>query len=120
MQLWRVSESEFQLRTDLGQFWTCNGEGCFVAATAGFPSTNETFYFERNNNKVHIKLSNGIYLQVAEGNQLTADFPGTPEWDDDNSATFIMTIAANDLHGDYQFANGYGLKEATEILQVGL
>lgn len=50
-------------------------------------------------------------------NQLTADYPGTPGWDD-NAATFEMTIVANNLHGDYQLANGYGHNKAKQVLEV--
>ncbi|KAE9450018.1 hypothetical protein C3L33_18074, partial [Rhododendron williamsianum] len=52
-------------------------------------------------------------------NQLTADYPGTPEWDD-NAATFEMMIVANNLHGDYQLANGYGHDKAKEVLKVNI
>ncbi|KAK4776782.1 hypothetical protein SAY86_005470 [Trapa natans] len=115
--LWRVSESEFQLRSSLGQFLTCQGgERCVVAATAQYPSVTGIFYIERNNSRVHIKLANGIYLQANEENQLTADFQGQPNWDD-NGATFLMTISANNLHGDYQLANGYGQSKAKKVLQ---
>ncbi|KAK2443617.1 putative glucan 1,3-beta-glucosidase A [Trifolium repens] len=48
--------------------------------------------------------------------QLTADYPGEPGWDD-NSATFQMTIASNNLHGDYQLANGYGHDSAEDVLR---
>lgn len=65
MQLWRVSESEFQFRTTQGQFLTCYGNGCSVSATAKSASSTETFQIERNNNgKVHIKIKSGTYLQV--------------------------------------------------------
>lgn len=114
--LWRVSESEFQFCTSQGQFLTCDGEGCFVSATAESPSTLETFLIERNNNRVHIKHKSGVYLQATIGNQLTGDYPGMPRWDD-NAATFEMTIVANNLHGDYQLANGYGHNEAKEVLK---
>lgn len=50
-------------------------------------------------------------------NQLMADSPGKPDWDD-NAATFEMTIVANNLHGDYQFANGYGQDKAKQVLKV--
>jgi hypothetical protein len=40
-----------------------------------------------------------------------------PGWDD-NAATFEMVIVANNLHGDYQLANGYGHSEAKKVLQV--
>lgn len=115
--LWRVSESEFQFRTSLGQFLTCYGEGCAVSATADSASTTETFEVERNNDgRVHIKLKSGTYLQATVANQLTADYPGTPGWDD-NAATFEMSIVANNLHGDYQLANGYGHNRANEVLE---
>lgn len=65
LQLWRVSESEFQFRTLQGQFLTCDGEGCSFSATAESPSTLETFYVEKyNNGRVHIKTTSGTYLQV--------------------------------------------------------
>ncbi|MBA0677862.1 hypothetical protein Goari_019246, partial [Gossypium aridum] len=110
--LWRVSELEFQFRTTQGQFLTCYGNGCSVSATAKSASSTETFQIERNNNgKVHIKIKSGTYLQATMDNQLTADYPGTPGWDD-NAATFEMTIVANNLHGDYQLANGFGHNKA--------
>lgn len=40
-----------------------------------------------------------------------------PSWDD-NAATFEMTIVSNNLHGDFQLANGYGHNEAKEVLKV--
>ena len=40
-----------------------------------------------------------------------------PGWDS-NAATFEMTIVANNLHGDYQLANGYGHDRAKEVLKV--
>ena len=55
--------------------------------------------------------------QATLGNQLTADYPGNPGWDD-NAATFEMAIVANNLHGDYQLANGYGHERAKEVLKV--
>ncbi|KAJ6915782.1 glucan 1,3-beta-glucosidase A isoform X1 [Populus alba x Populus x berolinensis] len=116
-KLWRVSASEFQLRTSQGYFLACYGEGCSISATANSPSEGEIFYIERNNNnQVHIKLITGPYLQVTVGNLLTADYPGKPGWDDD-AATFEMMIVANDLHGDYQLANGYGRHQAKEVLK---
>ncbi|KHG27831.1 putative glucan 1,3-beta-glucosidase a [Gossypium arboreum] len=115
--LWRVSELEFQFRTTQGQFLTCYGNGCSVSATANSASSTETFQIERNNNgKVHIKIKSGTYLQATMDNQLTADYPGTPGWDD-NAATFEMTIVANNLHGDYQLANGYGHNKAKQVLE---
>ncbi|KAI4317304.1 hypothetical protein L6164_025184 [Bauhinia variegata] len=116
-RLWRVSESEFQFRTSQGQFFTCDGEGCSISATAKSPSTSETFYVERNNNnKIHIKIKSGTYIQATTGGQLTADYPGVPGWDN-NAATFEMTIVANVIHGDYQLTNGYGHDRAKDVLR---
>lgn len=67
-KLWRVSESVFQFRTSEGQFLTCSGDGDSVTATAESPSDPETFYLERNiNNRVHIKLKSGTYIQQTFG-----------------------------------------------------
>ncbi|CAK9171956.1 unnamed protein product [Ilex paraguariensis] len=106
-RLWRVSDSVFQFRTSQGQFLTCDGG--FVYATAESPLATETFYIERNfNTRVHIRLKSGTYLQASKASQITADYRGTPGWDN-NAATFEMMIIANNLHGDYQLANGFGM-----------
>nr|GMD68476.1 probable glucan 1,3-beta-glucosidase A isoform X2 [Ipomoea batatas] len=64
-RLWRVSKSIFQFQSTQGQFLSCNDNGGNVTATVQSPSDSETFYVERNyNNRVHIKLKNGGYLQV--------------------------------------------------------
>ncbi|XP_074308493.1 putative glucan 1,3-beta-glucosidase A isoform X2 [Silene latifolia] len=117
-RLWRVSETEFQLRSTEGQFLTCEGQGCVVSATTEVPGTNEMFYIEKlsNSSRVHIRLDSGAYLQAMTENQLTADYPGTPDWDD-NAATFEMTIVANNIHGDFQLANGYGHAKAKQVLE---
>ncbi|KAF6166822.1 hypothetical protein GIB67_005698 [Kingdonia uniflora] len=115
-KLWRVSEAKFQLRSFGGQFLSCDGEGHPVSANGKTPSIRETFYIERNGNStVHIKLSSGAYLQAISPYQLTADYLAKPGWDN-NTATFEMTIVANNLHGDYQLANGYGHDKAEEVL----
>ncbi|XP_018684088.2 probable glucan 1,3-beta-glucosidase A isoform X2 [Musa acuminata AAA Group] len=79
------------------------------------PAMNETFYIERNNTKIHIKLLNGNYVQATVNNQLDVNHQGDPGWDD-NEATFEMTVVANYLHGDFQLANGFGHKKAQEVL----
>ncbi|CAK9320566.1 unnamed protein product [Citrullus colocynthis] len=112
-RLWRVSASEFQFRTFLGQFLTCDGLEC--SASAQSPRNSATFVVERNGNRVHLKLKSGAYLQAMITNQLTADYSGKPGWDD-NAATFEM-IVSNNLHGDYQLANGYGKEEARHVFQ---
>lgn len=50
-------------------------------------------------------------------NQLKAEYQWNPGWDE-KSATFEMTIVSNNLHGDYQLANGYGHQKAKQVLKV--
>ncbi|XP_070001772.1 probable glucan 1,3-beta-glucosidase A isoform X2 [Nicotiana sylvestris] len=70
-KLWRVSESVFQFRTSEGNFLTCSSDGGIVTATAESPSDSETFYIERNfNNRVHIKLKGGTYIQTFRQHQV--------------------------------------------------
>ncbi|KAI3952438.1 hypothetical protein MKX01_005305 [Papaver californicum] len=115
-RLWRVSQSEFQFRTYNGQFLSCGGEGDSVSTTSNYPSFTETFSIVRNSNdRVHIKLSSGMYLQVSSGNELRADYFGNPGWED-NAVTFEMTFDGEDMHGEYQLANGYGYEEAKQVL----
>ncbi|KAK1278091.1 hypothetical protein QJS04_geneDACA019659 [Acorus gramineus] len=113
-KLWRVTETEFQFRCIGGQFLTPNG-GDSISATAASPSVTETFTIDRNPDRVHIKLLNGNYLQATSDNLLSADYVGQPGWDND-AATFEMIIVENNLHGDYQLANGYGPEKAKEVL----
>ncbi|KAL6661259.1 hypothetical protein ACP70R_000643 [Stipagrostis hirtigluma subsp. patula] len=113
-KLWRISNNEFQFRCFNGQFLTAS-DGDVISATVYSPGDSETFYIERNNTKVHIKLLNGSYLQVTNDSQLTSNYPSQPGWDDD-MATFQMAIVANNLHGDYQLANGYGPEQAKTVL----
>ncbi|KAL6644639.1 hypothetical protein ACP70R_016247 [Stipagrostis hirtigluma subsp. patula] len=112
--LWRISNNEFQFRCFNGQFLTAS-DGDVISATVYSPRDSETFYIERNNTKVHIKLLNGSYLQVTNDSQLTSNYPSQPGWDND-MATFQMAIVANNLHGDYQLANGYGPEQAKTVL----
>ncbi|PKA50030.1 hypothetical protein AXF42_Ash017569 [Apostasia shenzhenica] len=114
-KIWRVSENNFQFRCFGGQFLTARGEGNVISATAVSPTVSETFMVERNNTRVHIKLLTGNYLQATEDNQLITDYFGDPGWND-NSATFEMVISSNNLHGDFQLANGYGEARAKDVL----
>ncbi|KAI3836295.1 hypothetical protein MKX03_031579 [Papaver bracteatum] len=117
-RLWRVSQSEFQFRTHNGQFLSCAGEGACVSVTSNYPSSTETFSIVRSSNdRVHIKLPSGTYLQVSSGNELKADYIGNPEWED-NAATFEMTFEGGKVMlGEYQLTNGYGYEKATEVLK---
>ncbi|XP_057818359.1 glucan 1,3-beta-glucosidase isoform X2 [Cryptomeria japonica] len=117
-KLWRVSDGRYQLKVFGGQFMTAeNGGGGNVSAAADSPGDWETFDIVRHHkhrDRVHIRVFNGTYMQAQSEEQLTADYQGKPRWDD-NAATFQMNIVANDLHGDYQLANGYGPKKAKSV-----
>ncbi|MCL7049224.1 hypothetical protein MKW94_008092, partial [Papaver nudicaule] len=115
-RLWRVSQSDYQLRALKGQFLTCTGRGASVTATSESPSFAETFTIERgSNDKVRIKHSSGTYLQ-ASSNALTADYVGTPGFDDGNAAVFVMTFHGDVGKGEYQLSNGHGPDKAKEVL----
>ncbi|RZC64388.1 hypothetical protein C5167_008102, partial [Papaver somniferum] len=89
---------KYQLRAVNGQFLSCAGDGASVTATSRSPSLKtETFTLERSSdretNRVRIKLSIGNnYLKGSPGDELRADFEGTPEFDDSNTAIFKMTL----------------------------
>ncbi|KAJ4776127.1 hypothetical protein LUZ62_060384 [Rhynchospora pubera] len=115
-KLWRVSENQFQFRTLQGQFLSSANDNGLIMANADTPGMTETFFIERNNSRIHIKPTNGSYIQATTDNVLVANYQFQPGWDDDNVATFEMTIVYNNLHGDYQLANGYGLEKAKTVL----
>ncbi|XP_026456821.1 uncharacterized protein LOC113357588 [Papaver somniferum] len=124
-RLWRVSQSEYQFRAPKGQFLTvtlasflsCTGKGASVMATSKLPSLNETFTIERSSfGRVRIKHSSGTYLQASSEDELKADYVGTPGFNDGSAAIFNMTFVGENLQGEYQLSNGYGLKNATKVL----
>ncbi|KAJ3695841.1 hypothetical protein LUZ60_001218 [Juncus effusus] len=115
-KLWRVTENEFQFRTFEGQFLSSSTIDGLITANADSAGITETFFIERNNSKIHIKLTNGSYIQATNDNVLIANYQSEPTWDDNNPATFELTIFANNLHGDYQLANGLGPVKAKSIL----
>ncbi|XP_049934972.1 glucan 1,3-beta-glucosidase-like isoform X2 [Nymphaea colorata] len=116
-KLWRISEEIFQFQTLRGKFLTFDNEALIISATAESSTMAENFLIERYQNKVHIKLlTMQIYLQTRSVYQLTAYYQGVPDWGD-NAAPFDMIIFANDLHGDYQLANGYEPVKAKSVIK---
>ncbi|XP_026416308.1 uncharacterized protein LOC113311714 isoform X2 [Papaver somniferum] len=116
-RLWRVNESDYQFRTLNGQFLSCPGKGASVTTTSKLPSLNETFTIVRSSeDRVIIKHSSGTYLQASPGNKITADYVGTPGFNDGNAAVFRMTFDGDHMQGEYQLCNGHGLKNATKVL----
>eukprot|EP01018_Ginkgo_biloba_P020260 Gb_00974 [translate_table: standard] len=118
-RIWRVRDGSYQLRVFNKQFIGAdNGGGGVVNAVANVASTWETFEIIRNPNnpnRVHIKVLNGMYMQAQSQDRLTADFQGEPGWDDNNAATFEMTIVRG-LQGEFQLTNGYGPDRARQVL----
>ncbi|KAH9326026.1 hypothetical protein KI387_006204 [Taxus chinensis] len=119
-RIWRVKAGIYQLRVFNKQFiGAANGGGGIVNAVATKPSEWETFEIIRNSvdsNRVHIKVSNGMYMQAQTKDEVTADFEGEPGWDDDNAATFEMSIVGR-MQGEFQISNGYGPDKAAQVLQ---
>ncbi|XP_026391103.1 uncharacterized protein LOC113286718 isoform X4 [Papaver somniferum] len=117
-RLWRVNQSDYQFRTDNGNFLSCTGPGANVNTTSKLPSLNETFTITRSSfDRVIIKHSSGAYLQATSRNELKADYVGIPLFTDDaNAAIFRMTFHGNYLQGEYQLSNGYGPENATKVL----
>ncbi|MBA0761064.1 hypothetical protein Gotri_023763, partial [Gossypium trilobum] len=73
-----------------------------VQAVLNGPTNSATFDIVRRNgdpNKVHLKASNGLFLQ-----------------DDWHPSVFKMTIV-NTLQGEYQITNGYGPDRAPQVMQ---
>lgn len=69
MQLWRVSDSSFNLRVFNKKFVGLenHGGGNKIVAVSDSPSTPETFEIARDHNdpfRIRIKASNGKFLQV--------------------------------------------------------
>ena len=67
MQLWRVDETTFNFRVFNKQFAGLEGYQNRIAAAATAPGNSETFQIIRKEddpNRIHIKASNGKFLQV--------------------------------------------------------
>jgi hypothetical protein len=67
MQLWRVSDSSFNFRVFNKQFVGLGSQGTEVRADSNAPGNSETFEIVRNDddpNRVRIKATNGLFLQV--------------------------------------------------------
>ncbi|MCL7034587.1 hypothetical protein MKW94_006640, partial [Papaver nudicaule] len=115
-RLWRLSEWNYQIRTQNGEFLSCTGQGASVTTTSKSPSLPETFTIDRSSyDRVRIKHSSGTYLQASSGKELKANYVGTPNFDDAKAAIFNMTVVGN-KHGEYQLSNGYGPEKAKKVL----
>ncbi|XP_024519973.1 glucan 1,3-beta-glucosidase A [Selaginella moellendorffii] len=116
-KLWRVTSTRFQLRVSNNDFVSASDEGA-VEASKSSPDMWETFEIIRDpssSKRVHLRAHSGMYLQAKDPSQLTADYKGTPGWDN-NPAVFEMFVNTL-LGGEFQLANGYGLAAAPAIFE---
>ncbi|GMN33688.1 hypothetical protein TIFTF001_004295 [Ficus carica] len=89
-----------------------------VVAVNNVPGGWETFEIERkaeDRNRIRIKASNGLYLQVQSDTMVSADYGGSG-WEDSNPSVFIMT-KRGELGGEYQLTYGLGPDKALQRLQ---
>ncbi|KAL3845829.1 hypothetical protein ACJIZ3_003232 [Penstemon smallii] len=122
-RLWRINETNFNLRVFGNQFVgleNTGGNRINIVAVANAPSVTETFQILRNPNdssRVRIKASNGFFLQVKTEEVVTADYQEiNGEWGDDNPSVFVLTLNGR-LQGEYQLTNGYGPLIAPRIMK---
>ncbi|KAL1357871.1 hypothetical protein HN51_009723 [Arachis hypogaea] len=120
-KLWRVSDTSFNFRVFNKQFLGLEnqGSGNKIVAVSNSPSNPETFQIVRNSNdpnKIRIKASNGLFLQVQSETSVTADYAGT-NWDENDPSVFRLNDkVANQLQGEYQLTNGYGPARAPQVM----
>lgn len=117
-KLWRITESTFNFRVFEGQFIGVSDQG--VVAVETTPGSTETFEIVRNtdqNNRVRIKAPNGLYLQANSDGSVTANFPESTSWGDDDPSVFLMNNNfSRRLQGEYQITNGYGPEKAKQVM----
>ncbi|KAF3951398.1 hypothetical protein CMV_022943 [Castanea mollissima] len=117
-RLWRVDETTFNFRVFNKQFVGSEGYQNIIVAAATAPGNSETFQIIRKEgdpNRIHIKASNGKFLQAQSNTLITADYEGSG-WEDSNPSVFEMTIV-NTIQGEYQITNGYGPEKAPQVMQ---
>ncbi|KAJ4701294.1 Glucan 1,3-beta-glucosidase like [Melia azedarach] len=120
-RLWRISETNFQLRVFNKQFVGLknNGNGIDVVAESNTPGSSETFEIVRNSNdlnRVRIKAPNGLFLQVKTEDLVTADRQAGTSWGDDDPSVFVINFSGR-LEGEFQVTNGYGPVKAPQIMR---
>ncbi|GMY11317.1 probable glucan 1,3-beta-glucosidase A [Fagus crenata] len=117
-RLWRIDETTFNFRVSNKQFVGFKGYQNGIVADASAPDNSETFQIIRKDgdpNRIRIKATNGLFLQVQSDTLITADYQGSG-WEDSNPSVFKMTIVKT-LEGEYQITNGYGPEKASQVMQ---
>ncbi|TVU30852.1 hypothetical protein EJB05_22496 [Eragrostis curvula] len=117
-RLWRINATTYNFRVFAGQFWGVSSTGA-VVATATTPGPSETFQIVRRDgdpSRMRIRAPNGLFLQAKNKQSLTADHGVDTDWSDSDPSVFETTTVGR-LQGEYQICNGYGLTDATKVLQ---
>ncbi|TVU30842.1 hypothetical protein EJB05_22486, partial [Eragrostis curvula] len=117
-RLWRINATTYNFRVFGGQFWGVSSTGAIVA-TATTPGPSETFQIVRRDgdpSRMRIRAPNGLFLQAKNKQSLTADHGVDTDWSDSDPSVFETTTVGR-LQGEYQICNGYGLTDATKVLQ---
>ncbi|CAL9767214.1 unnamed protein product [Musa acuminata subsp. burmannicoides] len=119
-KLWRITESTFQFRVLNGRFvgLSDQGNGVDVVAVSTSPGESETFEIVNANDssRVRIKSTNGFFLQAKSDVLVTADYPESTSWGDDDPSVFLMTKFGM-LQGEFQVTNGYGTEAAAVMTE---
>lgn len=67
MQLWRMNETFYNFRVSSKQFVGLSSQGSTLVADSSEPTYLQTFQIERkedDKNRVRIRATNGLFLQV--------------------------------------------------------
>ncbi|XP_030468690.2 probable glucan 1,3-beta-glucosidase A [Syzygium oleosum] len=118
-RLWRISDTKFNIRAFNKHFVGLNGQSRMVVVVSGTPSPSETFDIIRNPNnpnRVRLRASNELFLQVKSLTNVTADNSGETRWNDNDPSVFEMNTVGG-LQGEYQITNGYGPDTAPQLLR---
>ncbi|XP_059306522.1 glucan 1,3-beta-glucosidase-like [Lycium ferocissimum] len=124
-KLWRVNDTFFNLKVVNKQFVGKSSQEGNAIAVATIPGDTETFEIIRSPNdpsNVHLKASNGQFLQAKSGSSVMIDYQGSTDWSDQNPYVFDMTVVSllpgeKQLQGEYQLTNGYGPENAPQVMQ---
>ncbi|XP_030535073.1 probable glucan 1,3-beta-glucosidase A [Rhodamnia argentea] len=118
-RLWRISDTKFNIRAFNKNFVGLQGKRIMVVAVSSTLSTSETFDILRNPNnpnRVRLRASNGMFLQVKSLTEVTADNTGDMSWDDNDPCVFEMNTVGG-LQGEYQLTNGYDPSDASRLMR---
>ncbi|PKA59481.1 hypothetical protein AXF42_Ash016505 [Apostasia shenzhenica] len=120
-KLWRITETSFQFRVFNWHFIGLDEHAGLVAmATSSNDSdlshTFEIVRKEDDPSRIRIKAPNGSFLQAKSDASVTADYPSSTTWRDDDPSVFILSTVIQ-LQGEFQITNGYGPANASSVMK---